>query len=325
MKIGIVGATGLVGRTMIQLLQEHPIGVSQLDLFASERSLGRSIPFHGKEIPIQRLSPEALSHTYDFLFFSAGSDIARKYAPIGAAHTPIVIDNSSAFRKDPHIPLIVPEVNGSLLNAYQGIVANPNCSTIQMVLGLYGIHMEWGIEEIVVVTFQSVSGAGNTGILEFRSQQEGSLEHGHFPNVIHENVIPIIGDSQEDGFTTEERKMIDETRKILNDPNIRIFPTCVRVPVVYGHSEAVFVRTSEPIPSKHEIARIVDRTLHIQRSDGYHTPQEFAGSDHTGISRLRFVGPRELMMWIVADNVRVGAATNALRIMERALRNNNGT
>jgi len=324
MKIGIVGATGLVGRTMIQLLHERSIGVSQLDLFASERSVGISIPFSDQRIPVQMLSQDALTQPYDFLFFSAGSEIARKYAPIGAEHTPIVIDNSSAFRKDPRVPLIVPEVNGLLLNHYHGIVANPNCSTIQMVLGISQVHKEWGIEEVVVVTFQSVSGAGNKGILELRAQQQGTLEHEHFPNLIHENVIPVIGDPQDDGYTTEERKMIDETRTILNDSNIRIFPTCVRVPVVFGHSEAVFVRVSTPIASEREIARAIDRTLHIQRSDGYHTPLEFAGSDRTGISRLRLVGPRELFMWIVADNVRVGAATNALRIMEYVLQNLGG-
>lgn len=315
MKLGIVGATGAVGRMMLQVMLDMRLSVNQIRLFASERSQGSIILFGHKELVVERLSEKALSEPFDYLLFSAGAELARHFAPIAARFTPMVIDNSSAFRNDPQIPLVVPEINGHRLSGYHGIVANPNCSTIQMVLGLHPIHIRWGIEEIVVTTFQSVSGAGNKGIQELRAQQNGEKRVSHFPEQIHENVIPMIGNLDSTGYSTEEHKMVFETRKILEDPDIRIYPTCVRVPVQNSHSESIFIRTRIPFDSDQLIKALATSPC-IRLTDELITPLKASGTDTALVSRLRVVGDREALLWNVADNLRVGAATNALRIIQ---------
>lgn len=315
MKIGILGATGEVGRMIITLLEERRIFVSQLELYASERSAGHSISYLDQQIVVKQITPEALESPFDYLLFSAGGKISLQYAPIAAEAGNTVIDNSSAFRRSR--PLIVPEVNGLLVDNYTGIIANPNCSTIQVVLPLDIIQKMYGIEEIIISTYQSVSGAGHRGILALSSDSYRQSENNPFSRDIDYNVIPQIGDFDVDGNCEEESKMVYELKKILNAPDIKISVTTVRVPVFYGHSESVFIRCKNNI-SIPEIERqfLSKNYLEYKRND-YLTPKEIADSDQSHISRLR-KGPddKSLLFWNVAHNVRLGAATNAANIMQ---------
>jgi len=267
------------------------------------------------ELVVRELTEEAMKEGFDYLLFSAGASVSRHFAPIAASVGTTVVDNSSAFRMDSEVPLVVPEINGDILKGYRGIIANPNCSTIQMVLSLYTVHREFGISKIVVTTFQSVSGAGRKGINELMAQIDGQKETVHFPKKIHLNVIPLIGEIKE-GFSTEEWKMINETRKILDDPSIEVFPTTVRVPVIYGHSESIYVETRKPFESEENLKKVLQKAEDVVVKDEIITPLEVAGSDLVHISRLRVVKSNVFMFWNVADNVRVGAATNAVRILK---------
>ncbi|HPR90824.1 MAG TPA: aspartate-semialdehyde dehydrogenase, partial [Synergistaceae bacterium] len=244
MKIAVVGATGEVGRMMTRVLQEQNVKPGKIDFYASAKSAGSSVEFYGKKYEVKELAKKAMKEGYDYLLFSAGGSVSREFAPIAAEAGSVVIDNSSAFRMDSAIPLVVPEINGDLLKGYtQGIVANPNCSTIQMVLGLYRIHERFGIRSIVVSTYQSVSGAGKNGMNELEEQMKGTIAPKKFIKQIHLNVVPQIGALLENGFTDEEMKMVNETRKILRDPDISIWATTIRVPVLYCHSESIYVET----------------------------------------------------------------------------------
>ena len=322
MRIAVAGATGEVGRMMSQVLQEMGIIPSQIDFLASARSEGKEILFNNKNYRVKELTEEILREGFDYVLFSAGGSASSRFAPIAARAGAVVIDNSSAFRMDQDIPLVVPEINGNLLGGYRGIVANPNCSTIQMVLSLYRIHERFGIRTIVVSTYQAVSGAGRKGINELELQEKGNIEPSAFIKQIHRNLVPQIGDITADGFSTEEMKMVDETRKILDDSNISIWPTTIRVPVEYGHSESIFVETREPF-GLGEIHKALRDSENVVLSEEMITPLEVAGTDLTYVSRLRTFDDRRFLMWNIADNIRVGAATNAVRILKEHLRLNN--
>lgn len=316
LKIAVVGATGEVGRMFLKLFEEYKLidEIQELKLFASERSEGQKIKVGSQYYTVEKLEEEKMKERYDYIFFSAGGSVSEKYAPIAEKAGNVVIDNSSFFRMKENIPLVVPEINGEILKGYRGIIANPNCSTIQMVLALNNVYKSLKIKEIVVSTYQAVSGAGNKGLKELLSQQQGSKEVKHFPKMIYNNVIPLIGDKLENGFTKEEEKMIEETKKIFVDKNIKIFPTTVRVPVLYGHSESIFVST-EKDASINELIDLIEATPNVIYSEEYITPIEVAGTDNTYVSRLRKPEEKAFLMWVIADNIRVGAATNAIRIL----------
>lgn len=315
MRIGVVGATGEVGRTMLKVLEEFDVPVSEIRLFASERSVGKELTFKGESVKVELLTEDSMKWKCDYFLFSAGASVSKRFAPIAAQNGVTVIDNSSAFRMEKDIPLVVPEVNAHLLKGYTGIVANPNCSTIQMVLSIYKLHEAYGVEEIFVATYQSVSGAGHKGIEELLAQERGEEVVKVFAKKIHRNVIPLIGEIQDNLFTQEEMKMVNETRKILNDYTIRVYPTTVRVPVLYGHSEAVMVRFKKPYASLEEVRKIIASGEDVVVTDDLITPIDVAGRNETFVCRLRAADERSVMFWNVADNIRVGAATNAVRIL----------
>lgn len=314
MKIGIVGATGEVGRTMVKVLEKQKINITELRLFASKKSEGKEIKFEDKTYYVEELTENSMKEKFDYLLFSAGASVSKKFAPIAADAGNTIIDNSSAFRMEKNIPLVIPEVNGEILKNYGGIIANPNCSTIQMVLALSAIQKEIGISEIFVSTYQAVSGAGNKGIKELFDQENGINNILHFPELIHHNVIPAIGPVLDNGFTEEEMKMINETRKIFNNYEIKVYPTAVRVSVLYGHSESITFRTKRK-STLDEIKKLLSNVENVVYTDKLITPINIAGSDITYVSRLRQMDDYTFLVWVVADNVRVGAATNAIRIL----------
>lgn len=318
MRLAIVGATGEVGRMMLRKLEEEKISPKVIDLLASKRSEGKLLRFGAKDLEVKELRDESFDKGYDYVLFSAGASVSKQYAPIAAGKGAVVIDNSSAFRSDAEIPLVVPEINGDLLKGYCGIVANPNCSTIQMVLSLSGIHKSYGIKTIVVSTYQAVSGAGNKGIAELEEQESGDIHPSVFVRQIHRNVVPVIGDLLHSNFSAEEMKMVHETRKIFRDDSISVWPTTVRVPVVYGHSESIFCETVRPF-SLEELRREIGSSEDVVYSEERLTPVEVAGSDLVFVSRLRGFDRNRFLFWNVADNIRVGAATNAVRIMKTHL------
>ncbi len=319
MNIAVVGATGEVGRMMVQVLDHQGVHPRTLRLFASERSAGQTLTFAGREVAVEKLERQWVpAGTFDYVLLSAGSALSQWFAPIAAAAGATVIDNSSAWRMDPQIPLVVPEVNGHLLKGYRGIVANPNCSTIQMVLALQAVHRRWRLKTIVVSTYQAVSGAGRKGIAELTAQEGGSQDCNAFSAPIWRNLVPQIGAFLDDGFSEEEMKMVNEPRKILGDPDISIWPTTVRVPVLYGHSESIFVETREPFGSLEELQSLMaDQESVFFSASPVVTPRDVAGTDQSFISRLRSFDDRRFLCWNVADNIRVGAATNAVRILQR--------
>ncbi|PHJ12541.1 aspartate-semialdehyde dehydrogenase [Fervidobacterium sp. SC_NGM5_G05] len=316
MKVGIVGATGAVGRNMVEVLENSKVEISEIRLFASERSSGQVMKFRGMEVLVERLTPDAMKEGFDYLLFSAGSDVSKEFAPIAAEAGTVVIDNSSAFRMVPEIPLVVPEINGHLLKNYQGIVANPNCSTIQMVLALYRVHDRYQLHEIFVSTYQAVSGAGYKAIREYEEQLAGSNRYSVFARQIAHNVIPLIG-SIVDDITQEEWKMINETKKILNSRSVNVYPTTVRVPVRIGHSESIIARTLFPIMSKEDLIDTISSGEDVVVHEDIVTPIEVEKDDYVHVSRIRLFDAHTFGVWVVADNLRVGAATNAVRIMEK--------
>jgi len=317
MKIAIVGATGLVGRTLIKVLEEDKIKIDNLELFASKRSVKKNILFQKEKLAVKKLKDDKDLSGFDYIFFTADSSISEKYAKNAAENGAVVIDNSSFYRLTDKIPLIIPEVNGNLLKGYKGIIANPNCSTIQMVLAINKIYQEYGIQEIVVSTYQAVSGYGSEGVEELEEQKNGSKEFKVFPNLIFDNVIPQIGEIKDGRYTEEEYKMVFETKKILNDPLLRVFPTAVRVPVSNCHSESIYLRTIKPYFEIESIKLLLSDLENVIHTDKVITPKDVDGSNDTYISRLRGIGKKGIMMWVVADNLRVGAATNAYRILKK--------
>ncbi len=329
LKVAVVGATGAVGNLMVKVLEERSFPVGELTLLASARSLGKTLPFKGTELPVHELREDSFTGIQVALF-SAGGSISKKFAPIAAAAGCVVIDNSSAFRMDPTVPLIVPEVNPEAVAPHPNIIANPNCSTIQMVVALKPIYDAVGIKRIVVTTFQAVSGTGKRAIEELR-QQVADLVQGRevrreiYPYQIAFNCFPHIGAFLDNGYTEEEMKMVNETRKIFSDPEIAVCATTVRVPVYFGHSESVNIETRTPIGldrvrsllEKAPGVRVVDDSSKAR----YPVPLEAAGQDETLVGRIRLDPSVEngLVMWVVADNIRKGAATNAVQIAELLL------
>ncbi|MBQ8089523.1 MAG: aspartate-semialdehyde dehydrogenase [Pyramidobacter sp.] len=318
MRIAVVGATGEVGRTMVRVLQEQGVRPEVIRFFASSRSAGQTVKYFDRDVTVEELTPEWVpAGTFDYVIMSAGAGVSKWFAPIAAERGATVIDNSSCWRMDPEKLLVVPEINGDLLKGYHGIIANPNCSTIQMVLGFYKVHEKYGIKTIVVSTYQAVSGAGRRGMDELLAQEKGSTECKKFAAPIFRNVVPQIDDFLPDGFTKEEMKMVNEPRKILRDDSIMSWPTTVRVPVLYGHSESVFVETREPFGTIEDLLEVMRTQEHVVVSDQpVVTPAvDAAGTDTTFVSRVRSFDDRHFLQWNVADNVRVGAATNAVRIL----------
>jgi aspartate-semialdehyde dehydrogenase len=331
--VAVVGATGAVGEAMIEILAERNFPVAELHLLASERSEGTVVRFGGRSYKVKRLDEFDFAGV-DIGLFSAGAAISAAHAPRAAAAGCVVIDNTSQFRYDDDVPLVVPEVNPGAITAHKArrIIANPNCSTIQMVVALKPIHDAVGIERINVATYQSVSGAGGKGVRELDSQTADLLnakpiEPEAFTRQIAFNVIPHIDVFQENGYTKEEIKMVWETRKILDAPNMMVNPTCVRVPVFYGHSEAVHIETRTKISAadartlltKSPGIRVVDE----RQNGGYPTAVvDGAGQDAVFVGRIRedISHPRGLDLWIVSDNVRKGAALNSVQIAELLLK-----
>lgn len=327
--VAVVGATGAVGQTMIQVLEERGFPVGKLYPLASARSLGKRVEFKGSYLPVEDLA------TFDFskvkiALFSAGGSVSGEFAPKAAAAGAIVIDNTSFFRYHDDIPLVVPEVNPHKIAEYttKGIIANPNCSTIQMLVALKPIHDAVGIERVNVCTYQGVSGTGQKAIEELATQTRNLLngqpvEPSVYPKQIAFNCLPHIDVFMENGYTKEEMKMVWETRKIMGDDSIEVNPTCVRVPVFFGHSEAIHIETKKKITAE-EVRALLSRSPGIivmdeQKPGGYPTAvTDAAGKDETFVGRIRedISHPRGIDLWVVADNVRKGAASNSVQIAE---------
>jgi aspartate-semialdehyde dehydrogenase len=332
-KVAMVGATGAVGETLLAILAERDFPIGELVPLASERSAGEKISFGGKQVTVRNLADYDFDGV-DIAFFSAGGSVSKVHAPRAAAAGAVVIDNTSEFRYQDDIPLVVSEVNPHAIADYtaRGIIANPNCSTMQMLVALAPIHRAVGIERINVATYQSVSGAGRSGMEELGRETAALLnfqdvEPGKkFPKQIAFNVIPHIDEFQPNGYTKEEMKMVWETRKILEDDSIAVNPTAVRVPVFYGHAEAVHVETRDKISAEQARALLEQAdgvvVMDERKAGGYPTPVgDAAGKDPVFVGRIRedISHERGLDLWIVADNIRKGAALNAVQIAERLI------
>ena len=323
MTIGLVGATGLVGQEILGALARRRFPVAGLRLWASRRSQGRRIRFGGRQYPVVALADPEFDGC-DIVFF-AGTEgekgASARFASRAVAAGAVVIDNGADFRMDQKVPLVVPEVNPGDLQGHRGIIANPNCSTIQMVVALAPIHRVFGLKRMVVATYQSVSGAGRGGVEALRAEMQNEkckIKNALFPRPIAGNVIPQIGDFNDLGYSGEEWKMVRETRKIFHDQAIAVNATAVRVPVAAGHSESVYFETKQPATVR-GIEKLLQQASGIVYSrDSYHTPLEIAGKDEVFISRLRPdpSAPGAFVLWVVADNLRKGAATNAVQIAE---------
>ena len=324
--VAVVGATGVVGQEMIKMLEKRKFPVASLKLLASQRSIGKTGKFCGKEIKIEELKENSFKGV-EIALFSAGSEISKKFAPIASKEGVFVIDNSSAWRMAQDVPLVVPEVNEYVLSKEKKIIANPNCSTIQMVVVLNPIHQIAKIKRVVVSTYQAVSGAGKEAMLELESQKNANITDKKidckvFPYQIAYNVIPHIDLFMEDGYTREEIKMVKETQKIMNDGSIKVTATCVRVPVFRGHSESVNIETEKKI-SPEEVRNILAESSGIVVWDDvaklkYPVPLYCANKEETFVGRIRADTSVEngLNLWIVSDNLLKGAALNAVQIAE---------
>lgn len=324
MKIAVVGATGMVGRVMLKLLGEMKINLDVLIPVASEKSVGQKIEFNGEELEIVSIE-KALNLRPDIALFSAGGEASKKHAPSFAKQGCFVIDNSSAWRMNDAVPLVVPEINSSEITSHTKIIANPNCSTIQMVLALWPIKRNYGLDRVVVSTYQSVTGSGKRGLEQLMNERNNRQGLRAYPHRIDLNLLPHGGDFLTNGYTTEEMKLVNETRKILSDNNIKITATVVRVPVKGGHSESINVRTDKPFEMK-DLKRLIRNTpglrLHDEPIDNiYPMPYYAEGKDMVYVGRLRLdeSEPNSLNMWVVADNLRKGAATNAVQIAEHII------
>ncbi len=329
--VAVVGASGAVGERMIQLVAERNFPFKSIKFLASERSAGKTLGFKGETFKIEPISARAFEGV-DIVLSSTPGSISKEWSPIAAKAGAVVVDNSSAFRMDPSVPLVVPEVNPHDILKNQGIIANPNCSTIQMVVALKPIHDVARIRRVIVSTYQSVSGAGMKGIHELEAQNHASAAQQSIPapakfaHPIIGNCIPHIDDFLPDGYTKEEIKMVNETRKIMGDPSIEVSPTCVRVPVPFSHSESIQIETERPITveeakaiwSKAPGLTVVDdpsRNLYPLAADANGKDDVFIGRIRQDLSR-----PNVLLFWCVSDNLRKGAATNAVQIAEELIR-----
>ena len=326
--VAVAGATGAVGNEMIRILEEQEFPVASLKLLASSRSVGKSLDFRGESLHVEELRDDSFEGV-DIALFSAGASPSREFAPAAAESGCVVIDNSSGWRMDPEVPLVVPEVNPHAVADYRnkGIIANPNCSTIQMVVVLKPIYDAAGIERVVVSTYQAVSGTGKNAMEELTEQTRNLLTFQEvtpevYPHRIAFNCFPHIGSFLENGYTEEEMKMVHETHKIMEDPNIRVSATTVRIPVFYGHSEAVNIQTERKLSAK-EARVLLFQAPGVRVMDNpderiYPMPSEAAGIDETLVGRIRedISNENGLDLWIVADNIRKGAALNTVQIAE---------
>ena len=331
--VAIAGATGMVGRTFLKVLEERSFPIGTLKLLASKRSAGSTMKFAGKEYVVEELTPASFEGV-DFAFFSAGTDISLQMAPEAAKRGALVIDNSNAFRMDPDVPLVVPEVNPEAVKNHKGIISNPNCSTIQMVVALYPLHKAAGLKRVVVSTYQAVSGSGKAAsdglYRESKAFMEGkevvpeNLPHGGAKRYhqIAFNLVPQLDVFVEDGYTKEEMKMVNESRKIMGIPELKITATTVRAPVENGHSESVNVEFNKPL-SVLDARKVLEEAPGVIVQDNieeldYPMPFYVNGKDEVYVGRLRpdFSVEHGLNMWVVADNIRKGAATNSIQIAE---------
>ena len=328
--VAIVGATGLVGQQFIKVLLQRNFPMDSIHLFASDRSAGKRLVVNHQEIEVKETSADSFEGI-DIALFSAGAEVSRHFAPIAARSGAVVIDNSATFRMVPEVPLVVPEINPEDIEWHKGIIANPNCSTIQMVVALYPLHQVNPIKRIIVDTYQSVSGTGSVAVDELTLQTkqvlEGQTTVPHvYPHQIAFNVLPEIDVFLDDGYSKEEWKMVEETKKIMHADDIAISATCARVPVFTGHSEAIHVEFSRPMLPD-EAQRILAQAPGIRVLDDmaislYPHPWSAAGSDEVFVGRIRrdVSHPNGLVMWVVADNLRKGAALNAVQIAEETIK-----
>lgn len=325
--VAVVGATGVVGQEIIRTLEAREFPVKTLRPLASERSAGSKVSFNDEEVTVEVLTPESFKGV-DIALFSAGGSISEAFAKHAVEHGAVVIDNTSHFRMHEDVPLVVPEVNAHAIKRHKGIIANPNCSTAQMVMPLKPLHDRYRIKRIVVSTYQSVSGSGKEAMQELEDFSRANLSGREFepkvyPHPIAFNVLPHIDVFQENGYTKEEIKMIEETKKILEDDTVQVTATTVRVPVFVGHSEAVNIEFEKRPESIAEVRQILSEFPGVTVMDDpennvYPTPRETAGTDDTYVGRLRYdlSNPNAIEMWVVADNLRKGAALNAVQIAE---------
>ena len=327
MKIAVVGATGLVGSEMLKVLNERGFGTSDYEIVvaASEKSVGKEIEFAGRKLTVVSVD-DAIAQKPDYALFSAGATTSRTYAKRFVEAGTTVIDNSSAWRKDAEVPLVVPEVNFSAVKDTDRLIANPNCSTIQMVLALSQLHLRYTIKRLVISTYQSVTGTGVKAIRQMEGEEQGMENIDMvYPYPIHRNLFPHGGDFQADGYTTEEQKLVDETRKILADDAIAITATVVRVPVMGGHSESINIEFA----NEYEINEVFDilrntegvTVLDDVQNNVYPMPLYARGKDEVFVGRIRRDAsqPKSLNIWVVSDNIRKGAATNAVQIMQHLI------
>ncbi|OFY56822.1 MAG: aspartate-semialdehyde dehydrogenase [Bacteroidetes bacterium RBG_13_46_8] len=321
MKTAVVGATGMVGRTMMKVLEERNFPVSQLIPVASEKSVGKEIMFRGSPVKVVSVM-DAVNAKPEFAIFSAGASTSKEWAPVFAKNGTVVIDNSSAWRMYKEVPLIVPEINSHVLKKGDRIIANPNCSTIQMVMALAPLHRKYKIKRLVVATYQSVTGTGVKAVTQMENERKGIKGEMAYAHPIDMNCFPHGGTFQPDGYTTEEQKLIDETRKILEDQTIQVTATVVRIPVVGGHSEAVNIEFEKEFnieDVKSLISGFPGVVIYDDPSQNkYPMPILSHNRDEVFVGRIRRDLSREkcLNLWIVSDNIRKGAATNAIQIAE---------
>ena len=330
-RVAIVGATGLVGHEFIRILEQRNFPMESTRLLASDRSAGKKLIVSNQEIEVQETTVDSF-HGIDIALFSAGAEISRHFSPVAARSGAVVIDNSSAFRMEATVPLVVPEVNPEDIKQHRGIIANPNCSTIQMVVALYPLHRINPIKRIIVDTYQAVSGVGGSAAIDELTVQAKQVLDGQetvphvFPHQIAFNMLPEIDVFMDNGYTKEEWKLLEETRKIMHADDIAVSATCVRVPVITGHSEAVHVEFSHAMPHE-DTRRILAQAPGVKLLDDpvislYPQPWSAVGTDDVFVGRIRqdASNARGLVMWIVADNLRKGAALNAVQIAEEMIK-----
>ena len=327
MKIAVVGATGMVGNVMLKVLEERNLPINKLLLVASERSVGTELIFHNKKIEVIGLN-EALDAKPDIALFSAGGTTSLEWAPKFASAGTTVIDNSSAWRMEKDIKLIVPEINANLLSSEDKIIANPNCSTIQMVMALAPLHRKFKIKRLVISTYQSITGTGVKAVKQLNNEMNGTLGDNAYPHQIHKNALPHCDIFLENNYTREEMKLVHETHKILADNTIAITATAVRIPVVGGHSESVNVQFENHFEIN-QIQKILSQTpglkiLDDPKNNKYPMPINAEGKDTVYVGRLRrdYSISNGVNLWIVSDNLRKGAATNTIQIAEYLIKNN---
>ncbi len=329
-RVVVVGATGAVGKVALRVLEERNFPMSSLRVCASERSVGKRMSFRGEELEVELATPPVFANS-DIVFTAVGSAMSRAFAPMAVEQGCVVIDKSAAFRMEPGVPLVVPEINPGDVEGHQGILAVPNCSTTQMVMALYPLHCTNPIKRVIVDTYQSVSGTGAEAMEEL-TVQSGQVLRGEatqpeqYPHRIAFNILPQVETFLDDGYTTEERKMRDETRKIMHAPDLALSATCVRVPVPISHAEALHIEFEQPMPvgeARELLATfpgvsVVDDPL----TSTYPMPMDAEGRDDVLVGRLRQDDshPNGLALWVVSDNLRKGAATNGVQIAEELLR-----